>query len=159
MPHEITPELWEDYLEGALAAPERSRIDTHLRDCAVCRELAAQLTNFTVRLHGAAGRFDAVPLVRTEKLDAAWQAMLVRLKADDTPVQQRLDELEAAMAVLCGSHTAARALQAAAAESPARSLTRLTRENWEPFLQSLLAIVQALCGRTGARLILESGQL
>jgi hypothetical protein len=85
--------------------------------------------------------------------------VLVRLKADDTPVQQRLDELEAAMAALCGAHTAVRALQAAAAESPARSLAELTRENWEPFLHSLLAIARALCGRTGARLILESGQL
>jgi DNA-directed RNA polymerase specialized sigma24 family protein len=53
----------------------------------------------------------------------------------------------------------ARIQTAAAAESPARSLTRLTRENWEPFLQSLLAIARALCGRTGARLILESGRL
>jgi len=159
MQHEITPELWEDYLEGALSTAERRRIETHLRACVACGELAAQLTNCTARLHEAGGMFDVAPLVSAEKLDAAWQAVLVRLKAADTPVQQRLDELEAAMAALCGAHTAVRALQAAAAKSPARSLTRLTRENWEPFLHSLFAIARALCGRTGARLILESGQL
>lgn len=159
MRHEITPELWEDYLEGALTAAERSRIEAHLRDCLACRTLAAQLTHCAASLREIAGRFDATPIASPEKLDSAWQSMLVRISTDDPPVQQRLDELEAAMAVLCGSHTAARALHAAAAESPARSLTRLTRENWEPFLQSLLAIVRALCGRTGARLIMESGQL
>src|SRR6476619_6394085 len=101
MQHEITPELWEDYLEGALSAAERSRIETHLRACVACGELAAQLTNCTARLHEAGGMFEAAPLVSAEKLDAAWQAVLVRLKAADTPVQQRLEELEAAMAALC----------------------------------------------------------
>ncbi len=159
MRHGITPELWEDYLEGAGACAERSRIDAHLHDCVACRALAAQLTQCAARLRETAGRYDARPVASAKKLDSAWEAMLVRMSLDDTPVQQRLDELEAAMTLLCGSHTAARALQTAAAESPARSLARLTRENWEPFLRSLLAIAQVLCGRTGARLILESGQL
>ncbi len=159
MPHKFTPELWEDYLEGALTHAEHSQIETHLNECVECRGVMAQMAQCTTRLHDAGSWFDAAPLVTAEKLDTAWQAMLVRIRADGPPVRQRLDELEAAMAVLCGSHTAARALQAAAAESPARSLARLTHENWEPFLQSLLAIARALCGRTGARLILESGQL
>jgi anti-sigma factor RsiW len=159
MRHEIIPELWEDYLEGALTRAERGRVEAHLHDCAACRALAAQLTDCAARLRETAARFDAMPSGGAKKLDSAWESMLVRINADDTPVQQRLDELEAAMALLCGSHTATRALHAAAAESPARSLTRLTRENWEPFLQSLLAIARALCGRTGARLILESGRL
>jgi predicted anti-sigma-YlaC factor YlaD len=159
MRHEITSELWEDYLEGDLTLAERSRIEAHLRTCVACRALATQLTNCTARLHETAEKFDAIPVASATKVDSAWQAMLLRMSVDETPLQQRLDELEAAMTVLCGSHTAARALHAAAAESPARSLTRLTHENWDPFLQSLLAIAQALCGRTGARLILESGQL
>lgn len=159
MQHGITPELWEDYLEGALTRAERSQIETHLNECVECREFMAQMAQCATRLHNAGSWFDAATPVSEEKLDTAWQAMLARIRADDPLVQQRLDELEAVMAVLCGSHTAARALQAAAAESPARSLARLTHENWEPFLQSLLAIARALCGRTGARLILESGQL
>ena len=159
MRHEITPELWEDYLEGALAAAARGRIETHLRDCVACGELAAQLQNCTADLYEAAVRFDSALLTNADRVDEAWEAMLARIRLDDAPLRQRLDELEAAMAVLCGSHTAAKALHVAAAESPARSLARLTRENWEPFLQSLLAIMRALCGRTGARLILEGGQL
>ncbi len=159
MRHGISTELWEDYLEDSLTAAERSQIEAHLNDCAGCRELAVQMAQCTLRLHDAAILFDDAPLLSAEELEAAWQAALAQLGADETPVRQRLDELEAAMAVLCGSHTAVRALQAAAADSPAHSLTRLTRENWEPFLCSLLGIARALCGRTGARLIMESGQL
>jgi anti-sigma factor RsiW len=159
MHHEITPEFWEDYLEGILNSAERSRIETHLQACAACRALAAQLTHCTARLHEAKHYFDATLLVSAEKLDAAWQSLRTQLQAEAAPLQQRLDELEAALAALCGSHTAARALHTAAEKSPARSLAQLTREDWEPFLHALLAIARALCGRTGARLILESGQL
>jgi hypothetical protein len=103
-------------------------------------ELAAQLVTCTARLHKSASRFNAAPFVSPGNLDSDWQPLLIQINADNTPVRQRLDELEAAMSILCGSHTANRALLAAAADSPARSLTRLTSENWEPFLQSLLAI-------------------
>ncbi len=159
MRHEISPETWEDYMENTLAAAERNRVSAHLEACAECRAMAAQASHSTARLHGTARQINAAWAVSDEKLETAWQAALAQLKAEAVPVRERLDELEATMTVLCGAHTAAQALQAAAAESPARSLARLTRENWEPFLRSLLAIVRALCGRTGARLILESGQL
>ncbi len=74
-------------------------------------------------------------------------------------LQQRLDELEAVMTVFCGEQTAVNAMQIAAARSPAKSLAQVTRENWEPFLQRLIAIAQVLCGRTGAHWLLESGRL
>jgi anti-sigma factor RsiW len=74
------------------------------------------------------------------------------------PVRARLHLLEAVLAPMCGSRTATNALRAAAKDSPAHSLERVTRDNWAPFLASLTSIAVVMCGETGARLIRESGQ-
>jgi anti-sigma factor RsiW len=87
---------------------------------------------------------------------AAWPSF--KSGADASPVRERLDRLESVMAPMCGSRTALRALQAAALGSPARSLEKVTRDNWTPFLTSLTSIAAVMCGETGAHLVWESGQ-
>ena len=74
------------------------------------------------------------------------------------PIQERLDYLESVLAVMCGAHTAARALRAAAVSSPARSLQQVNRDNWEPFLENLASIATVMCGETGAHLVRRSGE-
>jgi hypothetical protein len=49
-------------------------------------------------------------------------------------------------------------LHAAAKNSPARSLERVTTDNWDPFLEKLTAIAAAMCGESFAGLIRERGQ-
>jgi hypothetical protein len=146
-------------LSGRRAERRRAQpIETHLRDCVACGELAAQLTNCTARLHEAGGMFDAA----RSSAQKSWtppgrqcwcgsRRMTRRCNNASTNSKRRWPR--------CAGAHGGQSLTSAAAESPARSLAELTRENWEPFLHSLFAIARALCGRTGARLILESGQL
>jgi hypothetical protein len=74
-------------------------------------------------------------------------------------VQGRLNKLETVLAPFCGAQAAVCALNAAAQNSPARSLDRVTPENWDPFLERLATIATAMCGATFAGLIRESGEL
>lgn len=89
--------------------------------------------------------------MRAEKAD--------RTTSTFSPIHKRLDELESVLAEMCGSHTAVRALEAAAKSSPARSLEQMTVESWQPFLDNLTSIAAVVCGEFGAQLVLETGQI
>jgi anti-sigma factor RsiW len=168
MKHGISEDDWEDYLEGDLPAAERDRVEAHLIGCVPCWEFHGRMAAVTARLcetGAAAGRGHVLP---DEKLVAGLRGVYARICAAGgggeaaghaTPLQRRLDELEAVMTVFCGARAAGNALRAAAKSSPARSLAAVTRENWGPFLSRLTAIAHVLCGRTGASLIFESGRL
>lgn len=164
MNHGISPNEWERRLDGTLTAAEHERIEAHLLGCLPCWEFYQRLAELNTQLHEAGeARRDSFPL-SDEKLQDGLRKVYARLHAEHSngnrnPVTQRLGELEAVMTVFCGEQTAVSALQAAAQHSPARSLKEVTRENWEPFLQRLSAIAHVLCGRTGARLVFESGRL
>lgn len=164
MDHGITPNEWERHLDGALTAAEHERIEAHLLGCVSCWEFYQRMAALNTHLHevGETKR-DQFPL-SDEKLRAGLRNVYARIHANHTEgvrpsLQQRMDELEAVMAVFCGEQTAVNAMQIAAAQSPAKSLAQVTRENWEPFLQRLITIAQVLCGRTGAHWLLESGRL
>ena len=60
---------------------------------------------------------------------------------------------------MCGSRTAANALQAAAQIAAVRSPEQVTPDNWEPFLDSLTSIATVMCGETGVHLIREGGRM
>lgn len=165
MNHGITPEHWEAYVAGTLAADERDRIEAHLIGCLSCWEFHERLARLTAQLEADGMLLRHRYPLSNESLQVGLRATYARLCASqETPaaphsIQQRLQELEAVMTVFCGAQTAVNALQTAAERSPAHSLKQITRENWEPFLQRLSALAHVLCGRTGARLVFESGRL
>lgn len=69
-------ELVTDYLEGALATPDRERIDAHLAGCGGCSEYLAQMRE-TIRLTGAL-REEDVPVDGRDQLLAVfrdWRAV------------------------------------------------------------------------------------
>ena len=164
MNHGISPNEWERYLDGSPTAAEHDRIEAHLIGCVPCWQFYQRMASFNSELHAAGeAKRDSFAL-SDEKLQAGLRNVYARIHASHlgenlNPVQQRLNEVEAVMTVFCGEQTAANAMQVAAARSPAKSLKQVKRENWEPFLQRLTAIAQVLCGRTGARWLLESGRL
>jgi anti-sigma factor RsiW len=165
MKHGITPVEWEHYLDGDSPPSESERIEAHLTACRWCWEFHQRLAAMNTQLSEAGERqCRAFSALSDEKLRQGLHRVYARIHATHTavnssPLQQRLSELEAVMSLFCGSQTALNALQTAAAHSPARSLKQMTREHWEPFLQRLSAIAHVLCGRTGARLVAESGRL
>ncbi len=164
MNHGITPNEWERHLNGTLTATEQERIDAHLIGCLPCWDFYQRMMTLDAKLQEAGEmRRDAFAL-SDEQLRAGLLNVFTRIhnaQTDEpaTPLQTRLNELEAVMSVFCGEQAAVNAMRAAAAHSPAKSLKQITHENWEPFLQRLIAIAQVLCGRTGARWLLESGRL
>lgn len=165
MKHGITAEQWEDYVDGTLAPDEHDRIEAHLIGCLSCWEFHDRLAGLTARLQTDGVLMNHRYPLSNEALQTGLRITYARICASQnghakpSAMQQRLQELEAVMTVFCGTQTAVNALQTAAEHSPARSLKQMTRENWEPFLQRLSALAHVLCGRTGARLVVESGRL
>lgn len=165
MKHGIAPETWENYLDGTLVPPERDRIEAHLIGCLSCWEFHERLAHITERLQADGMMMRHRYPLSNESLQVGLRTTYARICAHQqgsgtlSSVQQRLQELEAVMTVFCGAQTAVNALQTAAEHSPAHTLKQVTRDNWGPFLQRLSAIAHVLCGRTGARLVFESGRL
>lgn len=165
MKHGISDESWENYLGGSLPPEERDQIEAHLIGCLACWEFHERMVKLNGRMRAAGAAMERSCVLGDDQLSAGLRGVFALICAQRevgetiTQMQQRLGELEAVMAVFCGSQAAASAIKAAAENSPAKSLRDVTRENWEPFLQRLIAIAQVLCGRTGARWLLESGRL
>jgi len=167
MMHGISDQEWSDYFDQQLEPGECDRIEAHLIGCLTCWEFYERMAQTTERLRaGGAEMRHRFPL-RDEQLHAGLRGVFARIREAEASrtlphrnsIQERLDFLEAIMAPMCGSRTAAKALHAAAKGSPAQSLAQVTPDNWTPFLTSLTSIATVMCGETGAHLVWESGQL
>lgn len=166
MTHLFSEEEWNDYIEGEVDDEARDRFEAHLIGCLSCWKFYQRMANAThaLRVNGAGMR--AVFALQDRQLSSSLRGVFAKIdEAEaakrDQPrrqIQQRLDALAAVMAPMCGSQTATKALRAAAKVSPARSLERVTEDNWTSFLTSLKPIADVMCGETGARLVWESGQ-
>ena len=68
-------ELVTDYLEGALAAPERARFERHLAGCEGCTSYLDQMRH-TIATTGRLGADDLPARLREDLLDAfrGWKA-------------------------------------------------------------------------------------
>ncbi len=75
IPCQEVVELVTDYLEDALPASDRRRLEAHLADCPHCTEYLAQMSE-TIRLTGRLTPEDLSPAMRTDltELYRRWQA-------------------------------------------------------------------------------------
>jgi anti-sigma factor RsiW len=166
MTHLFSEEEWNDYIEGEGDDETRDRFEAHLIGCLSCWKFYERMAKATqaLRVNGAGMR--AVFALQDRHLSAGLRGVFAKIdEAEaakrDQPrriIQQRLEALAAVMAPMCGSQTATNALRAAAKVSHARSLERVTEDNWTSFLTSLKRIADVMCGETGARLVWERGQ-
>ena len=69
MPCQELVEVITDYLENALAEPDRTRFEEHLAVCAKCREYVAQFER-TIAVVGRAREADLDPHLRQGLMDA-----------------------------------------------------------------------------------------
>ena len=65
LPCQQVVEMVTDYLEGAMPAAERRRLEHHLAGCVHCTEYLAQMRE-TIRLAGQVTPDDLTPEMRTE---------------------------------------------------------------------------------------------
>jgi len=167
--HGIPEKEWNDYIEGLADEAARDRIEAHLIGCLSCWEFYEQMVHVTGALRSSGKDLRAVLALSDRQLHSGLQGVFAKLQVAENInaaaessaphfIQEKLQVLAAVMSPMCGSHTAAKALQAAAEVSPARSLERVTADNWTPFLKSLKSIAAVMCGETGAHLVWESGQ-
>jgi anti-sigma factor RsiW len=75
LPCQQVVEMVTDYLEGALPAADRRRLEHHLAGCPHCSEYLAQMRE-TIRLAGRLTDDDLTPVMRTDLTDIfrRWQA-------------------------------------------------------------------------------------
>lgn len=75
LPCQEVVELVTDYLEGALTAAERRRLEYHLAGCPLCTEYLAQMRE-TIRLTGHLTPEDLTPDMRADFTDLyrRWRA-------------------------------------------------------------------------------------
>src|SRR5882672_8142614 len=151
MTHLFSEEEWNDYLEEQIDDETRDRFEAHLIGCLSCWKFYERMANATQALRVSGAGLRSV-FAKIDEAEGAKRDQPRRV------IQQRLDALAAVMAPMCGSQTATKALRAAAQVSHARSLERVTEDNWTSFLMSLKPIAAVMCGETGARLVWESGQ-
>lgn len=164
MRHGISEFEWNEYLDGRAGDEVRDRIEAHFIGCLECWESYEQLSGATRELLSAGEEVRQRLTLEDRELHVMMHGVFSRIhRGDDKSagqplMQGRLNMLEKELAPFCGSQAAARALHAAAKNSPARSLERVTTENWDPFLEKLTAIAAAMCGESFAGLIRERGQ-
>jgi hypothetical protein len=164
MKHGISELEWNDYLDGRATDEVRDRIEAHFIGCLECWEFYEQMACATQELIAAGEEARQGLSVEDRQLHTMLRGVFARLEAGQAEtsvhlqVRGRLNLLETVLTPFFGTRATARALDAAAKNSPARSLDRVTLENWEPFLERLTAIAAAMCGETFAGLIRESGR-
>lgn len=164
MHHGISEQDWEEYSEGRLTGEALNRIEAHLIGCLACWELYEQLCTASNRLREMGAEVRQAISLSDGQMHAAMNRVFAQISDDgvkpslDSPIRERLNQLETVMAAMCGPRTATNALQAAAQKSPARAIEQITPDNWESFMVSLTSIATVMCGETGAHLIWDSGQ-
>jgi len=169
MIHGFSEQDWNDYIEGLADEPLRDRIEAHLIGCWDCWDFHVQMAHATEALRSTGENIRtsfALPDQALhaglrgvfEKLNGVEPAMARSVASPAYAIEQKLDALAAVMTPMCGSQTAINALRAAAVNSPAQSLERVTADNWPSFLNRLKSIATVMCGETGAHLVWERGQ-
>jgi anti-sigma factor RsiW len=165
MMHEFSEDEWNDYLDGRADPVTGARFEAHLSGCDECADLRRRLRLAEGQLRLQSGILQHAPLMSEAQVDAAWQRVVTQLRAKEiTPqrvfsIPERLRFLEDLLMLLCGARTASNALRVAAEGLSAETPEQLSFDHWPQFLDKLTAITTVMCGKTGARLVWESGRM
>jgi hypothetical protein len=161
--HEISDEQWEDYLLGKGTPEARARIDAHLLACPECWQCYQHEYPTISTLKQAATEAREQLILDDKRLRPMFTDVMSRLRAEDAATVDEidcgLDFLKSVLDPVFGPTTAQRAMHLAANGSPAKPASRITRENWDGFLERLAAMASIICGDVFAGLIREHGQL
>jgi hypothetical protein len=159
----ITGEEWTDYLDRALPAMERRRIESHLLGCADCRAEAESLRLIDQRLRIECGAFAQSFHVEPQGasperiMSALREAAAVTGVADD---HEKLWRVRWVLALLCGPNTAGRVIDCARRGDASRdgSCNDAPEQGWVNFLSRLSFLTTEICGCHAGELILAVGK-
>jgi hypothetical protein len=145
---------WTDYLDRALPVHERRKIDAHLLVCARCRAEFENARQIDQRL-----RIECGILQQSIQISAASQAetqeRILAVLRDRAPkgVHERLWRVRWVLALLCGTNTAIRIIEAAETQTGG-----MKQSKWLPFLRRLSFLTTEICGSYAGNLIWAVGQ-
>ena len=155
----ISDTQWTDYLDQALPPSERQKIDAHLRVCASCRSELEALRQADQRLRIECGIIRQSIEVSEEAQTAARERILAILReSDPKSTHERLWRVRWVLALLCGSNTASRIIQAAETHAEAASDNKPSEQKWLLFLRRLAFLTTEICGSCAGELIWAVGQ-
>ena len=143
---------WTAYLDPSSSLPERRKLETHLRICAHCRSEFETLRRIDQRLRIECGLIQQSIHLNAESQAAARDRILALLREPAAKsAHERLWRVRWVLALLCGSNTATRIIQATEPH------TR-TEQEWPLVLRRLAFLTTEICGSYAGDLILSVGQ-
>jgi hypothetical protein len=160
---ELIDSEWTDYLDNALPLRERLEMDAHLRVCEDCSVQLSALQQVDRRLRVECGAIlqsieqsGMVPEPSIAKL----LAVLKEGAAVATPkgTHERLWRVGWVLALLCGTHTAAKIISVAQTHAEIPANLPPSEQKWQAFLHRLAFLTTEICGRSAGELISAVGK-
>jgi hypothetical protein len=149
---------WTDYLDHAMPVRERRKIDAHLLVCARCRAEFENAQQIDQRL-----RIECGILQQSIELsgqlspvsEAETRDRILAVLRDRAPkgAHERLWRVRWVLALLCGTNTAIRIIEAAETQTGG-----MKQSKWLPFLRRLSFLTTEICGLYAGNLIWAVGQ-
>ena len=150
---------WTDYLDEALSNRARQDIESHLRVCANCRGQFQVLRDVDQRLRIECGLIRQSIEPSEEARAAAQERVLAVLRqAAPKGVQERLWRVRWVLALLCGSNTATRIIEAAESHTDVSAGAKPSEQKWLLFLRRLSFLTTEVCGCSAGELIMAVGK-
>jgi hypothetical protein len=146
---------WTDYLDESLSYRERQDLESHLRGCINCQSQLDVLRQVDQRLRIECGLIQQA----IQPSEEAQERVLAALRLT-TPkgVHERLWRVRWVLALLCGSNTATRIIQAAESHTDVSAAAKPSEQKWLLFLRRLAFLTTEVCGCSAGDLILAVGK-
>jgi anti-sigma factor RsiW len=160
----ISDTEWTDYLDEALSFRDRQKIDAHLRLCSHCRSELLTLRQIDQRLRIECGLLQQAIDISEDSQSAAQDRILAVLReaspnrSPEPNSHERLWRVRWVLALLCGSNTATRIIEAAESHTDAAADSRPSEPKWPVVLRRLCFLTTEICGSYAGDLIWAVGQ-
>lgn len=150
---------WTDYLDETLSFRARQDIESHMRVCADCRAQLQALRDVDQRLRIECGLIQQT-LKPSEAVQIAARQRILAVLRQTAPkgVHERLWRVRWVLALLCGSNTATRIIEAAESHTEVSAGARPSEQKWLLFLRRLSFLTTEVCGCSAGELIWAVGK-
>jgi anti-sigma factor RsiW len=150
---------WTDYFDEALSYRERQDLESHLRACPNCRAQVQLLRDVDQRLRIECGLIQQAVQPSDEEQAAVQERVLAVLRQSAPKgTQERLWRVRWVLALLCGSNTATRIIEAAESHTEISVNPRSSEQKWLVFLRRLTYLTTEVCGCSAGELIWAVGK-
>ncbi len=152
---------WTDYLDQTISFRDRQDLECHLRGCANCRAQLEALREVDQRLRIECGLMRQRIGGSEDGRIAAQERILILLREGSRAgarENERLWRVRWVLALLCGSNTAIRIIEAAESHVEGSAKDRGSEQEWLLVLRRLSFLTTEVCGCYAGELIRAVGK-